>query len=321
MRHDYGVERSERIRTLPEKHHPMTTFIIHTHGRLQEWVAEEKGYFVAEGLTDYSLASHGLLSKHHVGAQTAPMAPDKRHGAYQTYEQGREASISCACHWTVNKAASATFGRLWGECYTITPCGIFVPAGSAINAPEDLANVPVHVGYQSGSHYTTIQALEPFLPSDRIKLTFGGSPMDRVDQLLDRTAAAATVFGAQYYLVEQLGFRKIVDATFMISAMVPRDVELDDVRSYFRALRRAQADIDISHQPYTRYYASELPERHRSLVDVRRFGPGERFVFEPYTSDMYERTQTWINERGIFPAEQASSGSYTEAVIRLDTAG
>ncbi len=38
----------------------MSTFIIHTHGRLQEWVAEEKGYFAAEGLTDYALSSHGL---------------------------------------------------------------------------------------------------------------------------------------------------------------------------------------------------------------------------------------------------------------------
>ena len=41
----------------------MATFIIHTHGRLQEWVAEEKGYFSAEGLTDYALSSHGLLSR------------------------------------------------------------------------------------------------------------------------------------------------------------------------------------------------------------------------------------------------------------------
>ena len=299
----------------------MSTFIIHTHGRLQEWVAEEKGYFAAEGLTDYALSSHGLLSPDHVRANTPPVGPDKRYGAYQTYEQGREASISCACHWTVNKAASAEFGRLWGECYTITPCGIFVPARSAIEAPEDLSDVPVHVGYQSGSHYTTIQALEPFLPGDRIKLTFGGSPADRVDQLLDGSVAAATVFGAQYYLIEQLGFRKIVDATFMIAAMVPSGVELDEVRRYFGALRRAQSDIDISHQPYTRYFASELPERHRALIDVRRFGPGERFVFEPYTQDMYERTQTWIHERGIFAAEQARSGRYTEAVIRLKSAG
>jgi len=246
--------------------------------------------------------------------------PDNRQGAYQSYEQGRDASVSCACHWTVNKAASAAFGRLWGECYTVTPCGIFVPANSAIRKPEDLADIAVHVGYQSGSHYTTIQALEPFLPAEQIKLAFGGSPADRVDQLLDGSAPAATVFGAQYYLIEQLGFRKIADATFMIAAMVPREVDIGDVRRYFAALRRAQADIDAAHQPYTRYYANELPERHRALVDVRRFGPGERFVFEPYTQEMYDRTQSWIDERGIFPADQPPSGNYADSVIRLEPA-
>ena len=298
----------------------MAAFIIHTHGRLQEWVAEEKGYFAAEGLTDYMLSSHGLLSPVQMRAPTQPVIPDNRQGAYQSYEQGRDASVSCACHWTVNKAASAEFGRLWGECYTITPCGIFVPSSSAIRTPADLAQVTVHVGYQSGSHYTTIQALEPFLPADRINLAFGGSPADRVDQLLDGSAAAATLFGAQYYLMEQLGFRKIVDATFMIAAMVPLEVEIADVRSYFAALRRAQADIDIGHQPYTRYYTNELPERHRTLVDVRCFGPGERFVFEPYSQDMYERTQAWIDERGLFRVGQPRASSYANAVIRLGSA-
>lgn len=292
----------------------MATFVVHTHGRLQEWIAEEKGYFTDAGLTDYVLTSHGLLSANHVRSA----AVDNRTGAYQSYEQGRNASVSCACHWTVNKAASAEFGRLWGECYTVTPCGIFVPEASAIRSPEDLAGVPVHVGYQSGSHYTTIQALEPFLPAAQIKLAFGGSPADRVDQLLDGTAPAATVFGAQYYLMEQLGFRKIADATFMIAAMVPGSVDTEDVRRYFAALRRAQADIDVAHQPYTRFYANELPDRHRALADVRRFGPGERFVFEPYTQDMYDRTQAWIDARGIFPPETAAHGRYDDAVIRLE---
>jgi NitT/TauT family transport system substrate-binding protein len=299
----------------------MATFVIHTHGRLQEWVAEEKGYFSAEGLNDYTLSSHGLLSRNHVLDHPSPATLDNRFGAYQTYEQGRDASVSCACHWTVSKAASAELGRLWGECYTVTPCGIFVAADSAIKTPEDLTDVAVHVGYQSGSHYATVQALEPFIPAGRIKLTFGGSPADRVDQMLDGNAAAATVFGAQYYILEQLGFRKIVDATFMIAAMVPRGVELVDVRKYFAALRRAQADIDIMHQPFARYYANELPERHRSLVDVRRFGPGERFVFEPYTQEMYERTQAWIDERDFFPERPTNLGEYTGAVIRLGATG
>ena len=71
---------------------------------------------------------------------------------------------------------------------------------------------------------------------------------------------------------------------------------------------------------YTQYYANELPERHRELVDVRRFGPGERFVFEPYTQDIYRRTQSWIDERGIFPPDEANAGTYEDAVIRLAAA-
>ena len=38
----------------------MAKFIIQPHGRLNDWVAEEKGYFAAEGL-DYELNVEGSL--------------------------------------------------------------------------------------------------------------------------------------------------------------------------------------------------------------------------------------------------------------------
>ena len=297
----------------------MARFVVNTHGRLQEWIADSKGYFTDEGL-DYELTQHSLLTKESeekfkaAAAASANTVADNLHGAYQTYEKGREASISCACHWTVNMAASNSHGRLWGEAYSVSPCGIFVPESSSVRKPEDLADVNVHVGYQSGSHYTTIQALEPFMPFDRIKLKFGGGPSDRVDQLLNGLAPAATVFGMQYYIMEQLGFRKILDSTFMIASMIPQDVDVEDVRKYFRALRRAQADIDRMHQAYTHFYANELPPRHAELVDVRRFGPGERIVFEPYDRQMYETTRHWVEERHIFPADKAGIGEYEKAV-------
>lgn len=289
------------------------TFIIHTHGRLQEWIADAKGYFTAEGL-DYRLEQHRLVTKD-AAVQPAPaVAIDNREGAFKSYEEGRDASISCACHWTVNMAATAGLGRMWGEAYSVSPCAIFVPPSSAIRRPEDLAGVGVHVGYQSGSHYTTIQALEPFLAPDAIKLTFGGSPTDRVDQLLEGRAPAATLFGIQYYLMEQLGYRKIVDATFMIAGLVPDGVDLALVRKYYRALRRAQADIDHMHQSYTHFYRNELPERHLQQVDVRRFGPGERIVFEPYDRSLFETTRRWVLEREIFPAAKIGHGSFEAAV-------
>jgi len=296
----------------------MTHFIVNPHGRLQEWIADEKGYFKQAGLENYSISAHSLLTKNSPKKVHADShVDDNKNGAYQTYEAGRDASISCACHWTVNMAASDKHGKLWGECYSISPCAIVVPGDSSIQTPEDLAGVDVHVGYQSGSHYTTIQALEPFIATEEIKLKFGGTPADRIDQLIEGLAPAATVFGPQLYVAEQLGFRKILDCTFMISAMVPDGVALSQVTQYYEALRLAQADIDQMHQPYVHYYLNELPERHAKLVDVKRFGPGERIVFEPYTQTLYETTQNWIRERGIFDGASSSRGDYTDAVIRV----
>ena len=39
-----------------------------------------------------------------------------------------------------------------------------------------------------------------------------------------------------------------------------------------------------------------MPEDLLALVDVRRFGPGERIVPQPYTREMFERTQGWMRE-------------------------
>jgi ABC-type nitrate/sulfonate/bicarbonate transport system substrate-binding protein len=290
----------------------MATFVIHAHGRLQEWVAQEKGYYEAEGLTDYVLKQNDVRMDA-AGPETLTER-GKEFGAYESYETGRDATVSCACHWTVNMAASADHGRLWGECYSVTPGAVMVPPESPIRTPADLAGVEVAVGYHSGSHYATIQALEPFLAESEINLRFGGLPDERVDAAIARTVPAVDVFGMQLYVLEQLGFRKIVDTTFMIAGMVADGADLDDVKKYYAALRRAQADIDLMHQQYVHFYANELAERFAKLVDVRRFGPGERLVFEPYTKATYEATHRWVEERGIFDPDAVGSGAFEEAV-------
>jgi hypothetical protein len=288
------------------------TFVIHTHQRLQEWVAQEHGHYAAEGLTDYELRHNDLGIDRH-GAQRTERGLE--YGAYESYEKGREATVSCACHWTVNMAASAEHGMLYGEAYSVSPSGIFVPPESPIRAPEHLAGVPIQVGFHSGSHYTAIQGLESVLAPEQINVVFGGPPDERLAAMIERRAQAATVFGVQYYVLEQLGFRKVLDTTFVITGMIAKGADLDDVRRYYRALRRAQRDIDFAHQRYLHYYLRELPERFHPLVDVRAFGPGERLVFEPYTKDVYERTHAWVEERALFDPDQVGRGAFEAAVL------
>ena len=287
----------------------MSKFKIEPHFRLQEWVAEEKGYFAAAGL-DYEFKEFIRSSGgfHH---ETTGKA-----GAFQSIEKGRESNVTCACHWTVNVAASSGYTKLYADAYSIAPAAIFVPADSPIRTPAELAGVPISVGFQSGSHYATLQALEPYLPAGSINLSFGeGMLFHRLQNLLDGKAPAVSLFSGPYYFAEQLGFRKIIDSTFMIATMINGDPDLDDVRKYFDALRHAQRDIDLRPELYTHYYKNEFPARYHPLMDTRRWGPGERLVFEPYTKAVYEETFKWIADHDIFADTGMGSGKYEESVI------
>jgi NitT/TauT family transport system substrate-binding protein len=238
-----------------------------------------------------------------------------RRGAFEDMEQGRACDVSGACHWAVNAAASATGGKMWGKAYSTCTSGIFVPADSPHRRPEDLAGVPVAVGYHSGSHYSAIQGLEPFLDRSDIELSFAGLPYDRVRLLVRGEVPAANVFGAQYYILEQLGFRKLVDTTFIMGFLLSADADAEDFERYFRALRRAQRDIDLEPDRYKGYWLREMPEDLAQLVDVRRFGPGERIVFEPYTRDMYEATHRWMLLWDLIDPAVAANSSYDQAVL------
>src|SRR3954469_8683904 len=95
FRASYSTPRSARF----AHEDAMAKFAIEAHFRLQEWVAEEKDYFRAEGL-DYEFREFVRSSDgaHHPASGKT--------GAFQSIERGRPPNVPCACHWTVNVAAS-----------------------------------------------------------------------------------------------------------------------------------------------------------------------------------------------------------------------
>ncbi len=289
----------------------MSKFVIEPHFRLQEWVAEQKGYFKDAGL-DYVFQE--------LVQATDGKIHDKgdRVGAFQSLERHRTADVSCACHWTVGVAASSGHGKLYGDAYSVAPAGVFVAGDSPIRTPDDLAGVPISVGYQSGSHYSTIQALEQYMAADRITLSFNdGMLFRRMELLIDGTVPAAALFSGPYYFAEQLGFRKVIDTTFMVATMIHGSPDPEDLRKFFAALKRAQRDIDLRPDRYTHYYRNEFPVRYHAAMDTRRWGPGERIVFEPYTKDVFDETFRWIADHGIFADTSLGSCRYETSVVSL----
>jgi len=182
------------------------------HGRLQEWVAEEQGYFAAEGL-EYTFLPEGDY-----GVPVGQVST----GAFETFGAGRGgAGISCACHWATNAAAGRRAGRLVTTAYSVTPCAVMVPPESPVRGPADLARVPVGV-------------------------------------------PAATLFGVPLYIAEAFGFRKVLDATFMIGFLVTGpDVTQADVGKYLAALRHAQMDIDLHAESFKHHHLRAVPAKYR----------------------------------------------------------
>ncbi len=298
----------------------MSKFRIMPHGRLQEWVAEEKGYFADEGLDYEFVGGRGTrrreLSRASASVQSADDgSPQVLAGAFESMEEGRACEVSSACHWAVNMASSGSHGMMWGHAYSVTLAGIYVANDSPIRRPEDLKNVEIGVGFHSGSHFSALQALEPFVSPREAKLRFIGGPGDRLDLLVEGKVQAGNLFGIQRDILEQLGFRKVLDTTFMIGFLISGDASVEECQKYFNALQRAQRDIDVEPEAFKHYFERDIPEKYRDRVDVRSFSTGERIIFEPYTRETYERTHRWMEDLQLFPEGQLGRAEYESAVL------
>ena len=54
----------------------------------------------------------------------------------------------------------------------------------------------------------------------------------------------------------------------MIGFLFSDDADTEDVERYFRALQRAQRDIDLQPERYKHYFWNELPEKYHQLCSA-----------------------------------------------------
>lgn len=58
-----------------------------------------------------------------------------------------------------------------------------------------------------------------------------------------------------------------------------------------------------------------MPSTVAAIMDTRRWGPGERIVFEPYSREIYEQSFDWIAKHGIFKDGTMGEGTYDKATV------
>jgi NitT/TauT family transport system substrate-binding protein len=255
---------------------------------LNDFVAQEEGFFAAEGIeVEWDIKTFRGTQSSWKGNNYLQRPQDK------PYTEAKDGSlIQCACVWGTISNAGAGMGRFVGDCYGVSPWGIFVRPDSKIRKPEDLKDVPVSVGLRAGSHFNVPFRLEKYLPFESIKTVNTGGFGARLKALLDGEVEAASLLPPQIDMARQLGLRAIIEDEFKTLWWVPESEPQDDLRAYLRGLDRAEKALQANLKKYLPLWEKCVPPEFKQgyTWDYSKFTRGERFVYQPLPREEFDAT-------------------------------
>ena len=180
-------------------------------------------------------------------------------------------------------------GKLVPDLYTVGRFALFTRPGSNVQRLVDLRDIPVGIGEMAGSHFTTLGVLEQVLPREHIRTVHTGGPGERLLALLRGEIEAATLLDPEIAIAEAKGLRELARGEFLITFWVGPTVNQSVLKAYFRALQRADEALSQSPEKYMHLWERNIPPALKGEYDYSLFGLGEKFVFEPYTEEMFQQ--------------------------------
>ncbi len=255
--------------------------VVPHFSRLQEWIALDEGFFQDEGLEPIMMphVMHAVSSHHGDAYGRRPQD--------LPFVQHMEV-VNSACQWGTACNAGAGMGKLVPDLYTVGRFALFTRPGSSIQRLVDLRDVPVGVGEMAGSHFTTLSVLEQVLPKEHIRTVHTGGPGQRLLALLAGVIEAATLLDPEIPIAEAKGLRVLARGEFLITFWVGPHLDQSALHAYFRALQRADKALSQNPEQYLPLWERNIPPALKGEYDYSTFGLGEKFVFEPYTQEMFQ---------------------------------
>ncbi len=255
--------------------------VVPHFSRLQEWIALDEEFFQQEGLEPEMLPDVMHAVSSHRGDQYGQRPQDL------PFVRQMEV-VNSACQWGTACNAGAGMGKLVPDLYTVGRFAMFTGPGSKIQRLADLRDIPVGIGEMAGSHFTTLSVLEQVLPKEHIKTVHAGGPGQRLLALLRGEIEIATLLDPEIAIAEAKGLRALARGEFLITFWVGPNINRDVLNAYFRALKRADDTLSQNPEKYMHLWERNVPPALKGDHDYSTFGLGEKFVFEPYTEDMFQ---------------------------------
>ena len=90
-------------------------------------------------------------------------------------------------------------------------------------------------------------------------------------------------------IAEAKGLRELARGEFLITFWVAPTINQDVLQAYFRVLKRADEALVRDPERYMPLWERNVPPALKGAYDYSTFGLGEKFIFEPYTEEMFQQ--------------------------------
>lgn len=272
--------------------------VIPHFARLHEYVAIEEGLFEAEGL-EVSLQSIETMNQHGMYEKAIKSGTDV---GPSVDEVGN--AVNSACAWGVACNTGSGTGRFVSEPYIVSEQVFYADPETDVHSLEDLADVPIGVSAQSGTHFGSLRALESVVPADSIEFEFVGTPRQQFRAFIEGDIQAANLMGPYPYMAEQRGYRKLADQTIPVLFYVTSGASEAELTRYFSAMREADERIRAEPVDYKHLWEQVVPDEFQDYrYDFDAFGVGELLRFEPFPRDEFEAVvefvERWDMDHGM----------------------
>jgi NitT/TauT family transport system substrate-binding protein len=176
----------------------------------------------------------------------------------------------------------------------------------SLQAPRDLADVPVVVQELTGSHYTTLQMLESAVGAGHVRIEAGGLPLTRWNGLRDRNHRVVTVMEPFISLGLKEGAHIIAAQFYRGGEVIAADLTPEQRTAYYTAENEA---VDLINRDFSRYAHHVAAAAKGALQPhelLRVFIRYKHVDF--YDPTLFDRTYDWMKTRG-FTRGQSEHGT------------
>ena len=167
----------------------------------------------------------------------------------------------------------------------------------ALQAPRDLADVPVLVQELTGSHYTTLQMLESAVGAEHVKIARGGLPQSRWAALEDRNARAITVMEPFISLGLKQGAHIIAASFYRGGEVISPDLTPEQRKAFYGAENQAVDLINADFYKYAHHVTAHAKGALQPNELLRAFVRYKHVDY--YDPTLFGRAYDWMKARGM----------------------